>query len=557
MFNIAVQPEKIVDCSIQNDVYCYRIRWCDSWVSHDSLPDSWQYLVDDFWKKQTEQQIQEPLQNQDDPNRLIHSMNTKFLPHFSTLLVGESEVNSQQQNLISTQSPSDTLGPLEPPALFTTAQPLGSLSTQQATFTLTAASLRDNQLDISGVGDFQIPLFEQTSQPAALQLIHQQTQQIEISSISNTDEQTTSATTDHQPSKTTVKIERKKKEPAKTTKFTLTTKTNKQTTCEECSRDFSKTSNPRKRLREHIRRVHLKNGKFHCTDCPKTFVCSQGLRDHEPVHSKERKHSCTYCGQTFLRSSHLYIHTRTHEEEKNFSCEGCVFTCNVQSELKEHCENTHSDITIDIKCSICKQNLFSSQSIYSHSLRHSGSRDWKCDVCGSAFKRKQILDQHMKRHSKDRNMFSCDNCSKDFTTRSTLKQHLYIVHNRTIDGAEHKCEVCGKCFKNWANYNRHVGLHPKVNDTSLNNVERDEGGQAKDFNTSGTDDFTCNVCKSHHDTLSQLLEHLQQHQVEEQNGVETSLKDSKERKCDTCQKLQERKQFKETFRNSRHAGIEM
>ena len=145
-------------------MYCYRIRWCDSWVSHDTLPDSWQHLVDGFWKKQTEQQ-------QEGSNRFIHSLNTKFLPNFSTLLVGDTNEVNQQQTLISTQTPADTLGPLAPPTLFTTTQPLGNLNTQQATFTLTSGNLRDNQLDISGVADFQIPLFEQTPQPGKIRVL--------------------------------------------------------------------------------------------------------------------------------------------------------------------------------------------------------------------------------------------------------------------------------------------------------------------------------------------------------------------------------------------------
>ena len=144
----------------QNDVYCYRVRWCDSWVSHDALPDSWQHLVDNFWKKQTEQQI---TVQQDEANRFIHSLNTKFLPNFSTLLT--TNVQPQQQNLISTNTPDSLVGPLQTqPALFSTTQQLVNLNPQQTTFTLTPASLRDNQLDISTVGEFQIPLFEQTSQ---------------------------------------------------------------------------------------------------------------------------------------------------------------------------------------------------------------------------------------------------------------------------------------------------------------------------------------------------------------------------------------------------------
>ena len=307
--------------------------------------------------------------------------------------------------------------------------------------------------------------------------------------------------------------------------------------CNECNRDFSKTLNPKKRLREHVRRIHLKNGKFQCTSCPKSFVCRQGLRDHEPVHSKERNHACTYCGQTFLRLSHLYIHTRTHEEEKNFRCEACFFTFNVQSELKDHCEKNHSNISIDIKCSVCKQNLFSSQSIYSHSLRHSGTRDWKCEVCGSAFKRKQILDQHKKRHFEDPNQgkkFACEKCSKEFLTSSALGEHNSSDHqmsallltssvsdNKVPDG--NKCNVCGKVFKNWANYNRHVGVHSKNQEMASIAKEQEHELEQQQKETVIDEDVSCKACLVKFNNVSPLLIHLRQHQQNIENSVNGKL----------------------------------
>ena len=306
--------------------------------------------------------------------------------------------------------------------------------------------------------------------------------------------------------------------------------------CGECNRDFSKTLNPKKRLREHVRRMHLKNGKFQCDNCPKTFVCRQGLRDHEPVHSKERNHSCAYCGQTFLRLSHLYMHTRTHEEEKNFRCEACFFTFAVQSELKEHCEVNHNDITIDTKCSVCKQNLFSGQSIYSHSLRHSGTRDWKCDVCGAAFKRKQILEHHKKRHNtmaesknspsrqqEKNSVITCDLCINDkeiIPGADTICEHqsLHKENPQNVSKTKtgiankgNKCEVCGKVFKNWGNYNRHINLHPKLKD-EIASIAKEQENELDKEKSSLNEEMSCKACPSKFNNSRRLLNHLREHQ---------------------------------------------
>ena len=122
---------------------CYRIRWYDSWVLNDSFPTEWQHLVEQFWKKTTDQQHQvvspETVEDsiiQKDDNLLL----TK-LPNFSSLISGSSDV---QSNFLS-QSAVNSLSVLQP-ELEQSQQPLFQQQHQQLSSFVTAS--QQNSLDL-------------------------------------------------------------------------------------------------------------------------------------------------------------------------------------------------------------------------------------------------------------------------------------------------------------------------------------------------------------------------------------------------------------------------
>lgn len=542
-----IDPEKIVEFSIQGGTPYYRVRWHDAWVEEESLSHTWQHLIDNFWKIQSEQH-----------STTKYAQNTnKLLPNFSSLLSNScitQDDNQHSMNSNLTELRSTSVHPTTATTLSFNSSfhyPQDSSHHQQnnglVQFNNDSRNLTQH---IAGNEQF-------TKTPSAIlgnndvfrhQPSIEYTQPFPLSVPDFTlMPDRTAQIKDSLKEKVTQKSQCVKKVASKARvvrkiKPTLqadVSSCSDNVICSDCGRDFSRTVKPKKRLREHVRRMHLKNGKFKCLQCPKTFVCQQGLRDHEPVHSKERKHSCSYCNETFLRLSHLYIHLRTHEEEKNFRCEACFGTFNVQSELKDHCDSKHSSVSANVKCGVCKQNLYSAQSVYSHSLRHSGTRNFKCDVCGSKFKRKQILDQHKKRHETNvtSQSFQCNVCKKELTTKSSLREHMFLVHKKSLEETDHKCEVCGKCFRNWANYRRHVQLHPKLLDNSTIAL-----AQEKDvLDTIGANDssshrFKCNICSQEFDTTKSMLEHLKEHQATPNTEVATGAGSVEGLACSVCLK---------------------
>ena len=79
-----------------------------------------------------------------------------------------------------------------------------------------------------------------------------------------------------------------------------------------------------------------------------------------------------------------------------------------------------------------------------------------CDICSKNFSSKSSLDKHMHQH-RNTMAFVCEECGQGFPYKSRLLQHQ-ITHS---DNARFKCKhaSCGKSFKNRGDMNRHEGTH--------------------------------------------------------------------------------------------------
>ena len=77
-----------------------------------------------------------------------------------------------------------------------------------------------------------------------------------------------------------------------------------------------------------------------------------------------------------------------------------------------------------------------------------------CPHCHTVFSWPYSLKRHLKTHTKER-PFSCQFCSKKFSRKDYLNDHVKIVH---LDAGPHRCPHCNKTFNRKQHLQDHVNI---------------------------------------------------------------------------------------------------
>lgn len=80
--------------------------------------------------------------------------------------------------------------------------------------------------------------------------------------------------------------------------------------CAHCGKMFTRNSF----MKDHVRRIHLKEKNVPCPLCAERFFDNYLLKMHMVKHEGERRFSCTVCGKAFLRRSNLHSHMEMHKK---------------------------------------------------------------------------------------------------------------------------------------------------------------------------------------------------------------------------------------------------
>ena len=109
----------------------------------------------------------------------------------------------------------------------------------------------------------------------------------------------------------------------------LTHATEKQSVCDICGKNVSKTYLPMHR-RTHGEKQH------ECDVCRKTFLEKAYLKRHKMIHTGEKPYVCNVCGNLFRQHSTLTIHMRTHTGDRPYKCVTCENAYKTHHNLKKH-----------------------------------------------------------------------------------------------------------------------------------------------------------------------------------------------------------------------------
>ncbi|KAK6629621.1 hypothetical protein RUM43_003438 [Polyplax serrata] len=130
----------------------------------------------------------------------------------------------------------------------------------------------------------------------------------------------------------------------------LTHATEKQSVCDICGKNVSKTYLPMHR------RTH---GEKHyaCDVCHKTFLEKAYLKRHKMIHTGEKPYVCSVCGNLFRQHSTLTIHMRTHTGDRPYKCVTCENAYKTHHNLKKHYRRSGHNVFLAVYSSSQEDSL--------------------------------------------------------------------------------------------------------------------------------------------------------------------------------------------------------
>jgi DNA-directed RNA polymerase subunit RPC12/RpoP len=107
-------------------------------------------------------------------------------------------------------------------------------------------------------------------------------------------------------------------------------------------------------------------------------------------------------------------------------------------------------------CDDCSRSFTKKSSLVIHYRIHSGERPYQCPECGKAFTTSSYLHVHRLIHS-DEKPFQCELCEKYFKSRQLVKKHQ-MSHT----GRKFECCKCKMTFKHKKSYKLHSKMECRV-----------------------------------------------------------------------------------------------
>ena len=201
----------------------------------------------------------------------------------------------------------------------------------------------------------------------------------------------------------------------------------------EC-KDCAFTTKFKRNLLRHVAVIHPKDQRFSCEDCGKHF----GER-HELMKHVRNNTITTEDGLTRMKCSDAsFANSRIIgiDDISRFSCDECTFTALSQSAMQKHVLRVHikpkslsnfaaneDDDDFDTTNSLADSDASLDDPSYGNAAQPTPA-DHCCHLCNYSSKTRRNLTRHIRTvHNKGKS-FSCSNCSKKFSNKRVLVQHV-------------------------------------------------------------------------------------------------------------------------------------
>ena len=266
----------------------------------------------------------------------------------------------------------------------------------------------------------------------------------------------------------------------------------------------------RKRLNEHIKRIHLR--QFKCSVCERRFGYPTDLHRHK-CHGKPE----------YNQDGSIKLAPKKAKMPELLPCKECNYMATSKKRYNEHVKRKHK---LNYKCDVCDKYFGFMKDLTRHKERVHSEPSHFCDKCSRFYKSKALYDLHMKTHEEGyvKPNFSCQICHKSFTTKYVMATHIKSEHlgmKKTF-----QCSQCGKKFNQRNSYkmhmNAHQGIKPYVCDLCGKAFTYDKSLKEHKYMHDTVKRFHCELCSKTFRQKTTLHIHMKVHTA------------AKDHVCKTC-----------------------
>ncbi|XP_072155749.1 transcription factor IIIA [Bemisia tabaci] len=232
-----------------------------------------------------------------------------------------------------------------------------------------------------------------------------------------------------------------------------------------CKASFPRPS----KLRLHIKKIHLKEQLFVCTysNCDKNYTQAAHLKRHIEINHERSggtpfQAKCSFAGCKAVLSTKwgLVRHERTHMSKDEFKCLHCSRSFTKKVFLEKHMVTHHSHGQPHYQCSQCPLAFNTHHRYHQHM-----SRTHAVYFCNRAGCNMVRFEDHNKLRAHESSIhfpvkFQCAECSKKFSRRMFLVEHISSEHEGLSFQCPHK--DCERTFSYRRNLNTHLKSHENI-----------------------------------------------------------------------------------------------
>ena len=207
-----------------------------------------------------------------------------------------------------------------------------------------------------------------------------------------------------------------------------------------CSKCSYKSTN-KTHLKRHIESKH-EGLRFECNECGKQFSSKKTLEQHYSFFHDGITQKCSEenCNMEFGIKASLNRHIETVHHDFRYPCSACEYQATSVSTLKYHVETEHEGLRYE--CSECGKHFTQQAAVTRHNQTvHKGIKEHECNRCDFKTSLRQSLETHINAIHEQKQNYECDQCEFKTSHKSYLKIHIGIH-----EGKRFSCDECSKDF---------------------------------------------------------------------------------------------------------------